>query len=367
MKKLRILHAPALVVNQQWIVSRAQRKLGHVSDVMTFNSGRKEFLVRSCDIDFHFDRKDISLKPQKILPTLAFITRFTLFFIKALFKYDIFHFHSESFFGSYSDIDLRILRLFRKKIIFQYFGCDIRLKSHSILQGEPCICTDCVRVCQQSRKMRDSLTHLRYADFRIYGGSDVIELVPDAEFLPLSVDLDYWKTVPVSEIPKEHRLQDTGNVRVLQAFENAKSRGDQKGTRFIKAAIEQLKREGVKVDYVFLERVPHDCMKYYYQQADIVIDQLMSAGWHGSITVEAMSMGKPIVCNISENGLKFLPKDHPIVVANPDNLAEKLRMLINDKALRDELGKKGRRYIEKYHDAMKVAKDYLDLYQKDWR
>lgn len=367
MKKLRILHAPALVVNQQWILSRAQRKLGHVSDVMTFNSGRKEFLVRNCDIDFRFDRKNISFKPGKILPTLVFMSKFTFFFIKALFKYDVFHFHSESFLGSYSTLDLAILRLFRKKIIFQYYGCDIRLKSHSILQGDPCICTDCVRVCQQSRKLRDSLMHLKYADFRVYGGSDVIELVPDAEFLPLSVDLDVWTTVPVSQIPKEHRLPDTGNVRILQAFENATSRGDQKGTRFIKAAVERLKKEGQKIDYVYLEKIPHDCMKYYYQQVDIVIDQMMSAGWHGSISVEAMAMGKPIICNISDNGLKFLPKDHPIVVANPANLAEKLRMLINDKALRDELGRRGRKYIEDYHDAMKNAKAYIEFYQKEWR
>ncbi|MDP3789217.1 MAG: hypothetical protein Q8R48_02320, partial [Candidatus Omnitrophota bacterium] len=197
MKKLRILHAPALVVNQQWILSRAQRKLGHVSDVMAFNTDWDQLLAKNCDIDFHFDRKNISFKPKKILPTLAFISKFTIFFIKALFKYDVFHFHSESFLGSYSTLDLRILRLLRKNIIFQYYGCDIRLKSHSILQGDPCICDDCGRVCQQSRKLRDSLTHLKYADFRVYGGSDVIELVPDAEFLPLSVDLDAWATVPV--------------------------------------------------------------------------------------------------------------------------------------------------------------------------
>ncbi len=94
---------------------------------------------------------------------------------------------------------------------------------------------------------------------------------------------------------------------------------------------------------------------------------MISAGWHGSISVEAMVMGKPVICNISDNGLKFLPRDHPIVVANPANLAEKLRMLINDKALRDELGKRGRKYIEDYHDAVKNAKAYIELYKKEWR
>ncbi len=364
MKKLKILHAPAIVINQQWIISRAQRKLGHISDVMAFNADRKGLLARDCDINFNFDRKDISFSPAGIFKTVKFLILFKLFFIKALFKYDIFHFHSESFFGSISPLDLMILRLFRKKIVFQYWGCDIRLKTPSILAGDFSTCDDCIRVCRNSRKLRDNLTHLHYCDFRVYGGADAIRMVPDALFIPIALDLERWD--PTGAIPKAHLLPKTDNIRILQAFENAKSRGDQKGTRFIKAAVETLKNEGHKIDYIFLENIPYEDIKYYYQQADIVVDQLLT-GWHGSVTVEAMAMGRPVVCYLNKDALRLLPKDNPIVNANPETIKDAIRRLVVDSKLREELGRKSRKYIEEHHDAVKLAQEYIDLYNKDWR
>lgn len=363
MKKLRILHAPAIVINQQWIISRAQRELGCTSDFMVFNADKPELPVRDCDINFHFDRNDISPRPGNLLKTLLFLIKFSFFFITSLFKYDVFHFHSESFFGSRSTLDLKILRLFRKKIVFQYWGCDIRLKSLSVLSSDFSTCDACIRVCQNTRKLRDNLNHLKYADFRVYGGADAMAVVPDAIFVPIAIDLNYWK--PGLQIPKEHLLPATKNVRILQAFENPGSRGDLKGTRFIKAAVDALKKEGCGIDYIFLDKIPHDSMRYYYQQADIVVDQLLT-GWHGSVTVEAMAMGRPVICYLDEKAVRFLPKDHPIVNANPATVADKLRELVKDPGLRSEIGSKSRLYVEDRHDALKLAGIYIDLYKKKW-
>jgi len=363
-RKMRILHAPALVINQQWVLSRAQRKLGYKSDVMTFNAGKKDLLAKDCDFDFAFDRNNISLKLSKILPSASFLLKFGIFFVKALFRYDVFHFHSESFMGSASSLDLALLRFFKKKIMFQYWGCDIRMKTMSILSGNYSTCDDCIRVCKNSRKLRDNLMHLKYADSRVYGGTDEIRMVPDAIYLPLAVDLDYWKDAEA--IPEEHRLPESGNVRVLHPFENAKSRGDQKGAKFIKKAVEDLKREGYKIDYIFVEDVPHDSMRYYYQQADIVAVQLLM-GTYGGVSVEAMAMGKPVICYLNKDAERLLPKDNPIVNADPKNITDKLRMLVKDATLRNDIGKKSKKYIEKHHDALKVAREFINLYQKDWR
>lgn len=364
MKKPRILHAPAIVINQQWIISRAQRRLGYVSDFMVFNADMKELPVRNCDINLHFSRSDISFKPRNIFRTLRFLSKFTLFFIRSLFKYDVFHFHSESFFGSKSSLDLKMLRFFGKKIVFQYWGCDIRLKTISMLSGDFSTCDDCIRVCQNTRKLRDNLEHLKHADFRVYGGADVIRMVPDAIFIPIAIDIENWK--PSEKIPKEHTLPPTKSIRILQAFENAKSRGDQKGTAYLKAAVETLKKDGYAIDYIFLENIPYDAMKYYYQQADIVFDQLLT-GWHGSVTVEAMAMGRPVICCLNRDALRLLPEDTPIVNADITTITDVLRRLVSNKELREDIGSKSRRYVEERHDAMKLAKEYIDLYSKDWR
>lgn len=365
MKYPRILHAPVIVINQQWVISRAQRKLGYRSDFMVFNADRKELRVRDCDYNFHFDRNAISLRPDRILRSLGFILKFSAFFLSALFRYDVFHFHSESFLGSKSSIDLKILRLFRKKIVFQYWGCDIRLKTVALLSEKRSTCDDCIRTCQNSRKLRDNMTHLRYADFRVYGGSDAIRMVPDAMYIPLAVDLEYWR--PADVIPEEHRIASIpGVVKVLHPFENAKSRGDQKGTRFIRKAIDELKAEGLKVEYYFLDGVPYEAMKYYYQQADIVAVQLLM-GTYSGVSVEAMAMGKPVVCYLNGDAIRLLPGDNPIVNADPDTVKDVIRKLVVNGSLRSELGAKGRRYIEQHHDAVKLAAQYVELYKKSWR
>lgn len=365
MKYPRILHAPVIVINQQWVISRAQRKLGYRSDFMVFNADRKELRVRDCDYNFHFDRNEISMRPDRIIRTLAFLVRFTAFFISALFKYDVFHFHSESFLGSASAIDLKILRLFGKKIVFQYWGCDIRLKTVAQLDEEHSTCDDCIRVCRNTRKLRDSLTHVKHADFRVYGGSDAIRTVPDALYIPLAIDLDYWR--PALSIPDEHKIMAAPDVvKVLHPFENSKSRGDQKGTRFIKKAVEELKAEGLKIDYFFLDGVPFEAMKYYYEQADIVVVQLLM-GTYSGVSVEAMAMSRPVICYLNRDALRLMPEDSPIVNANTATIKERIKTLALDQKLRSKLGINGRRHVEEHHDAMKLAAEYIELYKKDWR
>lgn len=365
MKRPRILHAPAIVINQQWVVSRAQRKLGYRSDFLAFNADRKEFRVRNCDYNFHFDRNEMSFHPKRILKTLKFLAQFTVFFIMSLFKYDVFHFHSESFLGSKSSLDLKILRLLGKKIVFQYWGCDIRLKTISQLSEDHSTCDDCIRACQNSRKLRDNLTHIKYADFRVYGGADSIRVVPDAIYIPLAVDLDYWHAA--DKIPAEYLLPDApGRIRILHPFENAETRGDQKGTAFIKKAIEDLKKEGHNIEFIFIDNVPYEAMIYYYQQADIVVVGLLM-GTYSGVSVEAMAMNRPVVCYLNKDTLRLLPKDNPIVNARPETVKDVLKKLILDKKLREELGRRGREHVEEHHDAIKLARQYIELYNKDWR
>jgi len=366
MRKLRILHAPAIITHQQWTISRAQRQLGHKSDVMTFNANMPNLLFRKCDINLNFNRNHMGFSPSKIVPTAWFVLRFAVFFIIALFKYDVFHFHSESFLGSHSDLDLRILRFFRKKIVFQYWGCDIRLKTMSLLDEAASTCRNCIRACQNTRKYRDMINHLKFADFRVYGGADCSRFVPDALFLQIGIDLNNW--LPADEIPIEHRLKSVAvdTIRILQPFENKDARGDQKGVRFAKAAAEALKREGRKIDYIVLDGVPLEAMKYYYQQADIVIDQF-TTGWHGNVSVEAMAMSRPVLCYLSDEALRLLPEGNPIVNTPADRVKEKLSELIEDRKLRQDIGRQGRNYIEKYYDSLKVAKEWISLYNANHR
>lgn len=362
-ERLRILHAPNFVTPQQWTLSRAQRNAGHRSDLFVFNAAVGYPTVK-CDFDLGFSRDMVSLRPARLLPSLGFLCRFAWFFLLALMRYDVFHFHSESFFGSYSDWDLKILRLFRKTIVFQYWGFDVKLQTPALLSERYGAVKRDIRFYANSRKLRDNLMHLRYADFRVYSGVEVIRNVPDAMFIPIAIDVECWR--PVEEIPQEHRLAPSRCVRILHPFQTWDTRGDWKGTSVLRASVEALKAEGHAVELVFVDRVPHDAMRYYYQQADIVVEQLLS-GFHGNVSVEAMAMGKPAVCYLNEDAYQLLPPGNPIVNANPDTLTDRLRDLVTDPEVRQRVGHRGRAYIEHYYDAMKIAKVYLELYTRKWR
>ncbi len=361
--RLRILHAPAIVTHQQWTVSRAQRALGHVSDVMAF-SAQAGYPTTHCDFDLGFKRDALSLRPSQWWRTLVCVWRFFRFFAWALWRYDVFHFHSESFLGSHGDWDLKLLRLFRKVVVFQYWGFDVKLQSPALLWERYGAVKRDIRFYANSRKLRDNLLHLRYADFRVYSGLEVLRNVPDALFIPIAIDVERWK--PAAEIPLEHRLPPTSDGRILHPFQTWDTRGDWKGTSVVREAIDRLKAEGLPVELVFLDRVPNDAMPYYYQQVDIVIEQLLS-GFHGNVSIEAMAMGKPVVCFLHDDAYKLVPPGNPIVNANPEVLTDKLRELVTDPTLRSALGRRGRTYVEEYYDSMKIAKVYLELYARQWR
>lgn len=362
-RRLRILHAPAIVTHQQWTVSRAQRALGHVSDVMAF-SAQAGYPTTRCDIDLGFKRDSLSLHPSQWWHTLVCVWRFLRFFAWALCRYDVFHFHSESFLGSHGDWDLRLLRLFRKVVVFQYWGFDVKLQTPALLSERYGAVKRDIRFYANSRKLRDNLLHLRYADFRVYSGLEVLRNVPDALFIPIAIDVERWK--PAAEIPLEHRLPPTSNVRILHPFQTWDTRGDWKGTSVVREAIDRLKAEGLPAELVFLDRVPNDAMPYYYQQVDIVIEQLLS-GFHGNVSIEAMAMDKPVVCFLHDDAYKLLPPGNPIMNANPETLIDRLRELVTNPQLRQSLGARGRTYVETYYDSKEIAKVYLELYARQWR
>src|SRR6058998_2007963 len=41
------------------------------------------------------------------------------------------------------------------------------------------------------------------------------------------------------------------------------------------------------------------------ETADLLVDQLLT-GWYGAVAVEMMALGKPVVCYLREDDLKFI-------------------------------------------------------------
>lgn len=136
-----------------------------------------------------------------------------------------------------------------------------------------------------------------------------------------------------------------------------------KGTRFIEEAIQQLKGT-YDFEYRTLHNLPRNEVLNLMGSCDIFIDQLIGGGY-GTASMEAMSMGKPVIAYIMPELFKNgLPKDAPFVNANPDTIKTAIASLLNDAELRHTTGKASRDFVVKYHNADTIADDLIGFYNQ---
>lgn len=133
-----------------------------------------------------------------------------------------------------------------------------------------------------------------------------------------------------------------------------------KGTGAVLEAVRRL-QESRTFDFRLIHDMPRSEAMALVGQSDIVLDQFV-VGSFGLVSLEGMAMGKPAVCYLSPAVLKRLPAELPIVNANPDNLVHVLAGLLDDGPRRRELGRRGRAYVERYHEAQHVARGLVSVY-----
>jgi glycosyltransferase involved in cell wall biosynthesis len=188
----------------------------------------------------------------------------------------------------------------------------------------------------------------RYAD-RIYSlNPDLLHVLPKrAQFLPYAhVNPHEW--APVTRAPSRHRL-------VI----HAPSHRGVKGTRFLLEAVSRLRAEGMSFGFEVVEGLPRADARKIYEQADLVVDQLL-VGWYGGFAVEVMALGKPVIAYVRTEDLAFLPEDMrrevPIIQATPSTIYEVLKRWLKSPLERlTEAGARGRRYVERWHDPSRIA------------
>ena len=331
---MRILHGTTNPGNQGMKISRAQRKLGHRSDCLVSNQGYAKFGA------------DIDLGLNNTSSLTAYIKRF-IAFCKYLPRYDVFHFHSVTFLNPC--IDIPILRILRKKVIFHCHGVElIRVLDPEL--AKTLYGGEFGRITKAIMRINIWLFN-RFSNAVLVSEPDLLPYVPNAIWVPQPTDRDYWKS------PDEGKLS-RGQVRIVHAPSDKRT----KGTKYVVSAVDKLRNLGYEVELEVIHGVPYAEVKGHVQRADIFIDQLLG-GWYGNATVEAMALRKPVCVYIRDDMKKYL-KGCPIINVSPSNLVDKLKPLIRSETLRKNLGARGRKYVEKYHDSMKIAEELIELYSK---
>ncbi len=198
----------------------------------------------------------------------------------------------------------------------------------------------------------------RHAPLHYALNPDLLRVLPArARFLP------YASFDPTGVTPIAPALSDKRPL----AFLHAPSHRGAKGTEFVLAAAETLRREGHPFELRLVEKLSRNEALEAYKSADVVIDQLL-AGWYGGLGVEAMALGKPVVAYLREKDLEWLDAkmraELPVINATPASIADVMRSLITmERGALHAKGLAARAFAERWHDPQRLAARMLADYQ----
>lgn len=292
---------------------------------------------------------DISLnigKKKYLYPWYAF--KMFVFFLRATFKYDCFHFHYAHSLLPFG-LDLMLLKSLDKKIFFEFHGSELRGQINNIKYPY------FHNISQVKRQSKLIKKEIEYADGIILHDIELKPHLPEVDvpvyIVPLRVDLSMLTPV----FP---------DVRVKKpVVVHAPSNRGSKGSNWIIDAANKLKD---RIDFVLVENKSQDEAIEIYKKADIIVDQI-SVGAYGVFAIECMALGKPVLSYISDEVRKSLPNTCPIQSIEPDTIYDVLNKLSCNPDLRRNIGMQGRKYVEEYHDYTKNAKLLKDIYEGHYK
>ncbi|MCI3926243.1 glycosyltransferase family 1 protein [Paenibacillus sp. TRM 82003] len=275
-------------------------------------------------------------------------------FETAIDYFDIFHYHTGyTLFKDKSDIE-RVIDA-GKKVVMHHRGNDVRIPSLAAKGAgyeNPYVYTgDSLPEERIKRNLEYFAKHVSTAivqDYELY--DYVSSYYRRIHILPRPINIERIK-------PPETRIASDRPIVV-----HAPTSRSFKGTEDIVRVAEQVSKE-IPFDFVLLEKLPKETTLAYMGGADIVIDQI-NCGMYGNVSVEAMALGKSVICYLRPDIQARLPKELPIVSANRDTLYDELKRLVKKADRRKRLGSEGRAFVEKHHDSRIVAKQLVSIYKK---
>lgn len=325
---MKVLHGMSEISGQGKDTVRGLRGNGITAELALFSDGGARY-----EADYILDRTD----PQAVRDFAERMAR----------EIDVFHSHAgDTLLSDQSDLDL--FRKNKVRIFAEFHGTEIRY----IFNGVPLPFAPKDSISSEERLRRQkALLHL-------IDRSDGIILHSEGQYPYLPQPL----SKPVYIVPLRVDIRrlvpryETGHEcpRIVHAPTNRRF----KGTEGILEALDHVKED---FELVLVEgKTPEEALEIY-READIIIDQI-SGGSYGVLSIEAMALGKPVIAYISEQTRLRHPL-LPVVSADFDSLSEIVSSLIKDRQKRIHLGERGRAYVERYHDNIRVTALLADLYE----
>ncbi|MCE3278813.1 MAG: hypothetical protein K0S44_1004 [Bacteroidetes bacterium] len=283
------------------------------------------------------------------------ILNFTFF----LFKYDVFHFISGETLLTrrLRRLELKIYKLFGKRVIMHFVGSDIRDPGYVYWKEK-----NIYQYLRGEDKMLKSLPWQKelikdieeYADEILVSTPDLLQLVPKAHYYPVVLDLEKY----LSELDNIQIREKNNKEVVILHSPSSIVKSQLKGTDHIVKVLKKLEQDpryNIRLVLPFEQEksreTNYSATRYelfkHFKEADIIIDQLI-IGWYGLLTIEALAAEKQVISYVDEQLRKYLYPDCPINIADVNTLEEVLVKCIenhlNNRVNNDQL-----EWVRKYH------------------
>lgn len=347
---MKVLHLPTSVGGHSWGLAQAEKELGLESEVLIV---KQNWLNYKCD-------HNLNLQDASFLKQVLVLFRW---FKRAKENYDVLHFNYGSSLLDFQKMGLILLDLpfysKKQKIIFTYNGSDARGVHpieywDEIENPKKSLYQRIVSVVKKYKIKKVD----KYADHIFALNPDLLHYLPArATFLPYSIS--NWNTIERDP----YALKD--KIKII----HSPTSRELKGSDYILDALERLEKRYSNIEVQIIENIPNEEALALYQEAHLVIDQVL-IGWYGGFAVEVMKMGKPLAVYIREEDLRFIPFDmaaelkDAVIQITPFNIEDVLSQYIENTQLLYSKSMKGFDYVEKWHNPRHVAEEVKKVYER---
>lgn len=346
---MRILHLPHNIASQISVTVRALHDLGVEARGVVFNNAT----IQNTSGVENFQPTPHPSPLLRGLETLKWWAK-----VQSAIRWaEVVHWHFH--WSVLTGWDVRLAQMLRQKRFVEFWGSDIRIPEIEAADNPYY-----AQVMGQHEYVRmESLeaSRRRQTHFARAGATAIVAEASMAAYLQRDIFPQYQmvrQRVYLSDYTPA--FPDPAHARPLLI--HSPSAPIIKGTAAVKAAVAALSPVRT-FEFQLVQNLPHAQAKALLQTCDVFVDQFVLGGY-GLAALESLAYGKPVVAYIKPSMVRHYPADLPIVNATQETLPDVLSELIQNGKLRRELGEQGRAYVEKYHDAHKLAQQLLEIYQK---
>jgi len=251
---------------------------------------------------------------------------------------------------SVSGWEVKILKKMGRKILVHYRGCEIRdWRKNMKLHPELNICQDCdygrIR-CDDWKVKQQRKVFAQYADKSLVTTPDLLDFAPDAEYFPFFAP----------EIsPCNKTINENFHIVMVSNHPGID------GLREVENILKELVVEGYSFTWEVLYQASMEKMKQSLEKADLAIGK-MKMGFYANAQIESMMMGIPTVSYVRDDFLGRYQLPERLILSTLSELKSKIKMLLEDKNLYDQVSKKTRDSVLEIHNNQFLAERLKNIY-----